>query len=419
MALTTSLNISLSGLLAQSAAISNVSSDLANASSTGYKAVDTYFSDLVSSYSSPRDSGLGGVAASISFNNDAQGTISSSTSDLDLAINGNGYFVVRTGTVNADGTTVTFSTEEYYTRCGDFTTDANGYLVNSAGYYLCGWAIDATTGDPVIGTRVPIQIDPDTVNAPIASTAISYSANLPAGTSTTSSSTATLYDSLGHTHDLTYGWTLVDAGSNSWELTVSAAGGLGATDYTATIPVTFNTSGILGAITAGAGYTVDGSTISFALSYSGADAQTISCDLSHVTQYADTSVNVATFTANGVGAGSYSSTYIDTSGNVSVSYSNGQTATYYEIPIATFPAEDYLAPITGTAYQATLSSGVVAYNAAGTAGSGTILCRSLEESTVDIATKLTDLIESQQVYSANAKVVSAVNEMMKTVVAIQ
>ncbi|MFA5041568.1 MAG: flagellar hook-basal body complex protein, partial [Bdellovibrionales bacterium] len=381
---------------------------------------DTNFSDLISTYTSKADVGLNGVSAALSYNNDAQGTISSTNSTLDLAINGNGYFAVRTATTDATGATV-FGTDTFYTRCGDFSTDANGYMVNSEGYYLCGWTVDPVTGVANTAALAPMQILSDAINAPIASTVLTYEANVPAGNAgTTSSATASVYDSEGERHNVSYSWTLLDAEDNRWTLNITAEDGLGTgVDYTSSAEVTFDETGHLELITPAAGLTSADTSISFALSYAGATAQTLTCDLANVTQFATTSISVDAFTANGVPEGSYSSTAIDKYGNVNISFTNGQVERYYQIPVATFVAVDYLAPISGTAYQATLASGAATYSAAGEDGAGVIASSALEESTVDIASEFTNLIKSQQVYSANAKVVTAVNEMMKTLVALQ
>lgn len=423
MSLNSSLITSTNGLQAQSTAISNISGNLSNASTTAYKTTGTSFSDLVSAASATGSStGTYGVTASASYNNTSQGTISSTSTTTDLAINGNGYFAVKTATESADGTP-TFSTDTYYTRAGDFSLNSDGYMENSEGYYLVGWSTDATTGVADTSTLTPVKVSSDLTNAAIATSTISYTANLPASAdtgTTTSDSTMTVYDSTGATHDVTYSWSKTD--TNTWTLNVKAADGSydsstgTSSDYTAAASVTFDTSGNIASIDSGDGYTVSGNSISFDLSYSGAAAQTVTSDLSNMTQDAGTSISVSTDTANGAAAGSYSSLAVDKSGNVSVTYSNGQSETYYEIPVATFLASDNLAAVTGNAYQTTFSSGSATYSAAGTSGSGSISSSSLEGSDVDIASEFTDMVEVQQVYSANAKVVSAVDEMMKTLV---
>ena len=414
--LNASLVTSTTGLMAQSTALSNISSNLANASTTAYKETSTNFSDLVTTYADGTNyaTGLDGVIASVNYNNDVQGDISSTDTTTDLAISGNGYFVVTTAVLNADGT-ISFSNEEYYTRCGDFSLDENGYMVNSEGYYLMGWTVDPSTGT-VEETLTPIQISSDQKSNPIATTEISYSANLPAGVDTTGTSTVTVYDSIGESHDVTYTWTLTDADTNTWTLSIGAEGGSSGGDYAASIVVSFDEYGEIDTVDVGDYYDVSGTTISFDLTYTDAATQTIACDLSNVTQYSASSINVASFTADGVSYGSYDSLGVDSNGYISISYSNGQIETYYEIPVATFMSSDYLAPVSGNAYQATTSSGDPTYSAAGTNGAGTVCSSSLESSNVDIASQFTDMVATQQVYSANARIISTVDEMMQTLV---
>jgi flagellar hook protein FlgE len=142
-----------------------------------------------------------------------------------------------------------------------------------------------------------------------------------------------------------------------------------------------------------------------------------------MTQFASSStssdISVSTFSQNGVAAGSYSDVSIDSSGNVVIDYSNGVNVTYYEIAIATFVAKDNLQAVSGNAYRATAASGSATYSAAGTAGAGTISVSSLESSNVDIATEFTNLIKTQQVYSANAKALTTADSMMQTLIQLQ
>lgn len=430
MTLLSSFNISTSGLSAQSRALSGISNNLANASTTAYKGTTSNFEDLVTNYSSS-DTGSGtGVTESTRYNNGSQGTISSADSTTYLAIDGSGYFAVRAVTTNADGS-LTFGSEVYYTRSGDFSLNSSGYLVNGEGYVLCGWTVDPTTGtvNDANGEAdlVPVQIS-TVSNEAVASSTITYSGNLSSSAAdgaTSADKTTSIYDSLGASHDVSYSWT--KTGTNTWELTVTAANGAydnitGLTgDYSATIQVTFNTDGSISTVDdSGTGYTVSGNTISFDLTYEGATTQSISCDLSNVTQYsASTTTSGETMTQNGVPAGSYSAIEIDSSGNISVDYSNGVSKTYYELAIATFLAENNLQAVSGNAYRATQASGTATYSAAGTSGAGKISASSLESSNVDLATEFTNLIKTQQVYSANAKALTTADSMMQTLIQLQ
>ncbi len=439
MTLINSLNIAVNGLSAQSYAIANSSNNLANASTTAYKSSTTSFDDIVVACDaeSTSYSGKCGVLPSTTNHNDKQGIISASLTGTNLAINGNGYFAVETATVTAADTatgielTTTFNPDIYYTRAGDFSMNASGYLENRNNFYLMGYAVDPATG--AVGTSlVPVNISSTAVNETVPSTVLSYLANLNASAAvgTTSSLSpvaiyASDYDSaLNNTHNVSYAWE--KTGTNAWTLTVSALGGafgsVGGDDFSASIPVTFDTSGNIDTVSAGSGYTVAGSTISYTLNYNGADPQMITCDLSEITQYASPTgltADVASFSQNGVPEGSYSGIEIDSNGNLAINYSNGISTVVYEIALATFVNTSDLEAMSGNAYKSTIASGDATYTTAGVGGAGIINASSLESSNVDIADEFTTMIQTQQVYSANAKVVSAVNSMMQTLIQMQ
>lgn len=419
------LGVSVAGLSAQSQALGNISDSLSNSQTTGFKNIGTSFENLVTS-SSATDNSPGGVTAKPEYQNNVQGTIVSSTTGTNLAISGQGFFQVQSATQSATGVTTFGST--YYTRQGDFTENKDGYLVNSSGYYLNGYAL-SVTGSPAPATSA-IQISA-LLNSPVATTGSTFAANLPAGAAvgyTSTPSTIQIYDAEGGTHVMTLTWT--KTGTNAWSVAIDVVGGAGAGDYTATIPVTFNSVtniGTIQSIGAGANWTVDAGTeagVNFNLNFTGAGTQNLDLNLgtynqaSGVTQFADSTnvVAVSSFQQNGLSKGSFSGIGINSNGIVSINYSNGSTRQIYQIPIAMFNSPDNLQRISGGAYQATLASGNLNLYAAGTTGAGTISGGSLEASTVDIATEFTNLIQAQQVYSANAKVVTIINSMLNTTI---
>ena len=137
-----------------------------------------------------------------------------------------------------------------------------------------------------------------------------------------------------------------------------------------------------------------------------------------VTQFADSSNQVAvnSFQQNGLPKGSFSSLAVNSSGLVSINYNNGTSAVIAQIPIVTFFAQDQLQRVTGGAYSANLASGSPQLNNAGNNGAGTVVGGSLEASTVDIATEFTDMIQAQQIYAANAKTITTVDNMLNTII---
>ena len=248
------LTTAVSGLNAQSSAIGNISDNLANAQTTGYKSVGTQFTELVNASNSAVNN-PGGVRATPQYQNDVQGSITASNTPTSLAISGQGYFAVETATTDSTGAT-NFNGQIYYTRQGDFTLDKNGFLVNGSGYYLTGYGI-TSTGAVNTSSTAPIQISA-LLNDPVAATAINYSANLPSNAAagySAPASTLQVYDALGNTHDVNYTWT--KSGTNAWSLNVSvpsAKDGNG-NPYSTNIPFVMNdgtggtTAGTIGSLT--------------------------------------------------------------------------------------------------------------------------------------------------------------------------
>ena len=170
------LNTAVSGLQAQSFALQNISGNIANSQTTGYKETDTFFEDLVSTAALGQQT-ANGVTAGSKSTNTVQGTIQSSSVSTDMAINGDGWFIVAKPTGTSDNQPV-FSGVNNYTRAGDFQLNSGGYLVNGAGYYLMGIPINPTTGNPIGSSPQVLQFTNNFVPAHL-TTAITYQLNLP------------------------------------------------------------------------------------------------------------------------------------------------------------------------------------------------------------------------------------------------
>ena len=170
------LTSAVAGLQAQSFALQNISGNIANSQTTAFKETDTSFQDLVSAASLGQQTS-GGVFASSVSTNTVQGTIQTESVSTDMAINGDGYFVVAQPTGYTDNQP-NFNSVDFYTRRGDFQTNQNGYLVNGAGYYLMGIPVDSVTGNPVGSVPQVLQFNSNFVPAQ-ATTQIQYQANLP------------------------------------------------------------------------------------------------------------------------------------------------------------------------------------------------------------------------------------------------
>jgi flagellar hook protein FlgE len=267
------LNTSVGGLQAQSFALQNISGNIANAQTTGYKGIATAFSDLIPDSTTPNRQVAGGVTAYSTATITSQGTVSASTVGTYMAITGDGFFNVQSPTGRVDNQPV-FSGVTYYTRRGDFQVDANGNLVNSAGYYLMGVPVDPKTGNPLGNVPQVLQFQNNFVPAQ-ATTTLQYAANLPAVPTTLSSSTATAgtITAAGGLNpgDFTTGYNPLVVGTPA-PLTDNTVSGAAANNQAST-PVAITSATLLsgtapsdslpGGFAVGDTLTVDGTTITF------------------------------------------------------------------------------------------------------------------------------------------------------------
>jgi flagellar hook protein FlgE len=181
------IDTAVSGLTAQSTAFGNIAEDVANSQTVGFKRVDTSFKDYLTT-STPTSNVPGAVVAQPVYVNNSQGTVTQTDNPLGLAIAGQGFFAVSQPIGETKGVT-TFNTQQFYSRAGDFSMNASGYLVNSAGQFLNGWAVNPTTGVTNQNALVPIQINQSTYN-PVATKNVTLAANLPATPAANTATTA-------------------------------------------------------------------------------------------------------------------------------------------------------------------------------------------------------------------------------------
>jgi flagellar hook protein FlgE len=182
------LNTAVGGLQAQSFALQNISGNIANASTVGYKGIDTTFEDLIPDATTPDKQVAGGVTAFAQATITTQGTVTGTTVGTNMAINGDGFFSVQQPSSVVDNVPV-FNGVTDYTRRGDFQVNANGNLVNGAGYYLMGVAVDPKTGNPLGNVPSVLQFQNNFIPAQ-ATSSITYAANLPTQPATQASSAA-------------------------------------------------------------------------------------------------------------------------------------------------------------------------------------------------------------------------------------
>ncbi len=440
MSLFGAMNTSISGLTAQSNAFGNISDNVSNAQTVGYKRVDTDFTDyLTTSNQSINDPGS--VSARPSYVNNVQGTITQSDNPLGLAIAGQGFFAVsqQTGETN---NVPTFSPQKYYTRAGDFQMDKNGYLVNSANEALNGWPVNPVTGLVNQNVLVPIQVT-QTVFNPQPTTSVTLSANLPATPSvdtvaTPLSSNIDVYDSLGTVHTVTLNWSKSPnpATTNLWTVSINVpndinAAARGAADVTfgdaanglpaGTVAAVGNLQPPLVSVSPAYDPTNPAnqpSWLQFSTDF-GSGPQTIQLNLGTygqsdgVTQYAGTEYNLRGLTQNGVPPGSFASVTTQANGNIVVNYDNGQTRTIAQVPLITFNNPNQLQRQDGQSFTATIDSGTPLAEQASTNGAGNLVVQSVESSNVDIATEFSKLIVAQRAYSASTKMVITADDMLQ------
>jgi flagellar hook protein FlgE len=422
MSLFGALSTAISGLTAQSAAFTNISNNTANSQTVGYKGINTSFIDYLTSSGGSSGDQSGSVGTISQNLNEVQGTIEQSTDPLALAIDGQGFFAVSETTSTSTSGTPNFSSQQYYTRAGDFQLDSQGYLVNSAGEYLNAWQVNPSTGEVNTSTLAPIQVQQRQFQ-PVATSNVALIANVPATPSPTSnlSSQVQIYDAAGTAHELTTTWTQLS--TNNWQLTLTSPDNASGPTI-GSVDVAFNPNGTLASLSNGSGLlTINSSTteagVTITPTFNG-NAQTINLDLgayngaTGVTQFAGTDYDLESISQNGSPPGAFTSITTTNTGAIQANYNNGQSVTIAQVPVITFENADALQSQNGQAFTATEGSGAAISQNQNQNGAGSLVTGSVEESNTDIATQLSQLIVAQQAYGANAKVVTTASQLLQT-----
>lgn len=414
MSLFGTMQTSVSGMNAQSNALSAIGDNIANSGTTGYKAASAQFATLLGQ-STQGNYESGGVQTSVRTGITKQGTISATTSSTDLAINGAGFFVVSK---NGQG--------QYLTRAGSFVADASGNLVNTAGYQLMGYPM--VNGKPTSTLQV-VNVSASTYLVG-SSTKGAITGNLPAtdpnvtgtlpsanqASSTYSYKTSiTMYDNLGTPDVLDLYFSKTAA--NTWEVSVyqqSAATNGGFPYGTAgsaplgTGTLTFNST--TGALTSSVS-PIGGATTNGVVNFTIPNGNPITLDVSGMQSLA-TSFGVTPGNIDGAAPAKLASVSVGKDGVVTGIYGNGLSRTLYQVPLANVAAPNSLTAISGNVYQANNDSGPIVFSAATTNGLGEIDGGSLEASTVDLASELTNMIQAQRTYEANSKVLQTASDLL-------
>lgn len=413
----TSFSTALSALNAASTGIDVVGNNLANLNTTGYKESVVSFHDLVSQ---SLGSGLGetqvgfGVARPLTTRQFSQGALQASSGQLDVAIEGDGFFVVQDPATSA----------MLYTRAGDFQVDKSGNLLTSTGQHVQGWTMTGGVMNTT-GAVGDIQIPVGQLREPVATTNISLSANLNASavSGTTIgpnmdnfSTPIQVVDSLGNPLVLTATFTKDPKTPLQWtyqftvpgEATTAGKPGI-PTELLATPGVlTFDALGKMVSPTMAngsvpitvAGLTDNAADLKLNFNLYGADGTPT------FTQFSETSATSAN-TQDGVPASQLIRVGLGDGGQVLAQYSNGTQMVVAQLAIASIRNPGSLIAVGQNNYQASEETAEASVGVADTGGRGEIKGGSLESSTVDIAKEFTNLIVLQRAYQANGKVITA------------
>lgn len=413
-----SFSVPLSGLDASSTALSTVANNLANLNTIGYKDQQIQFADLF--YQNLGSDGAGdpiqrgaGVEVASQPSDFTQGDVTSTGIATDVAINGNGFFVVEQNGVQS------------YTRAGNFEVGTDNLLETADGQQVLGYqavkgVVNTSQG---LGT---LALGAGTSSPATPTTNISMTTNLDAtgGVGATYSTQATIYDSLGAPHQLTFTYT--NTGTNTWSYQVSIpssdlnpVNGTAQTGILSTGTLTFDGNGNLLSDTIGSGSAntppVNITGISISGFADGASTQSVNWNLLNgstpmITQLAAAD-STASIQQDGTSSGTLENFSIGSDGTITGAFSNGTTAVLGQIALASFADEQGLSRNGGNDFSPTLASGQPTIGAPTTGGLGTLSGGALEQSNVDIATEFANLIVAQRSYEANARVVTTFDQV--------
>lgn len=409
----------LSGLNAASKSLDVSGHNIANSNTIGFKKSRIEFNEMVASAMGtgqcPGSAGAGiGVSVAAVTQQFSQGVITPSANGLDMAINGDGFFVVST----PNGTA--------YTRNGAFQLDKNGQLVTANGDKVMGYPLDPATGTRASATSEPITFpsgsaipaNPTTkaeirlnldARAPLAAGDPAATPPIPATPRQTYGTSFQAFDSLGVAHPVSVYFE--KTGPNTWEVFD------GLDDPSATPPVTANS---LGTLT----FNEDGSLdtaasvlnpVSLTLTNGAATPLQVEIDLSNATQVGS-AFAVAKITQDGYAAGELTGVSVSRDGTLMASYSNGITRPEAQVALARFTNPQGLSPAGNNNWVATADAGPVIEGTAGSGSFGSIEGCALEESNVDLTAELVGMMTAQRAYQANAQTIKTQDQVFSTLV---
>ena len=411
------------GMVAQQMNVDNIANNLSNVNTTGFKKSRAEFGDVYAvSFAGVSNNAVGGGVRLAQVAQDfSQGNVEFTNNSLDLAMNGEGFFVVEDNGGRS------------YTRAGAFSVDRDGFVVNSSGAKLKAFSPIDTSGTSFnTGSLVDLQLTL-TEGAPNATESVTAAINLdsdstplPTGTpmdplvdptSFSYSTSYTVYDSLGSTHTATLYFKNDDSAANYWKASlyvddvVVPVGGADEFD------MAFNSDGSLDlGASAGTNGVVAFDTITGLPN--GATDINLTLGFGEMTQYGST-FSVNTLTQDGYATGRLTGLDISDTGVVSARYTNGQAQALGKLALASFPNPGGLRQLGDTGWSESFAAGDVIVGEAGSASYGLIQSGALEASNVDIAAELINLITAQRNFQANAQVITTADTVTQTIINIR
>lgn len=412
---------------AESRALGVVGDNIANMNTTGFKQSRAIFENVLGDAVGTRNAIGSGVRMSRTQQIFAQGTLLSTGQATDLAMSGDGFFIVNGNVDGVHG--------DFYTRAGELSVRNDGVLVNPAGLTVRGFAgrADGTFASTLSDLQVPVSSLP-----PRATTKLNFVANLSSSSTTPSAAfsladpgntsnhttSMTVYDSLGNARAVNVYYRMT--GPNQWSYYAltdganTATGTAGTNVQIATGTLTFNTSGALQSAT-GTGSTVDfrGAAPGQALTFNfGTPIAGGGTGRDGLTQFASASNDTAQ-SQDGYASADLTGVNIDNSGIVSSVFANGQTLAIGQVAVARFRANDGLARAGQNLWVATRDSGEASIGAAGSSGRGAVVSGSLEQSNVDVTEQFVEMISRQRSFQANSKTISTADQMLQELMNIK
>lgn len=420
--------IALSGLDAASTDLEVTGHNIANASTVGFKESRAEFADIYANSINDVSSSVAGRGVRVTrvAQQFGQGSTEFTSNNLDLAISGEGFFVLQDG----DGTLS-------YTRAGAFSVDQDGYVVNQSGSRLQVFPRIGTTGELFnTGTTTDLNL-PVVSGTPQATTSVDATVNLSAAETVPTvtldptdpafsfppdplsynhSTATTIYDSLGTSHTSTMFYSKV--ADNQWNVFTFVDGNNVTVGGNAYADVQFDTAGAIltgtGDVDALGNITLD----TFNPGGGASDITGLTFDYSATTQFgADFAVNE--LTQDGFTSGRLSGVEVDGSGVVFARFTNGQSDALGKVALARFNNLQGLRQIGDTSWAESFSSGDVQLGEAGTSSYGELQSGALENSNVDLATQLVNLITAQRNFQANAQVITTADAITQSVINIR